>query len=378
MATVDIKVPQMGEGLTEVRLIEILKAPGDHVARDEVIYTMETDKATLEVESPEAGILQEWHAAEGDVLPIGAVIATISDAPADTPSATIAAAPAAPARAAAPGRVIPPRTRAYARELGLDDETLAKVPSATAKLMPSDLDAYVRGKPATAAGAGAEDEDVGAAQPHQDRPLPDTQRKLNFHLRRSAQIVAPGTIHRPLQWGHMREFVARARQEPTANRPTEFQSFAYCAVQAAKVCPKFRSALLREDTVRQFDRLNLGVAVGLPNGELTTAVVPEADLLPFPQFIAALQERIRSAREGADQADASVQLLLTYLGSHGVRDAVPVLVVPAAAVIFLGEAYESEGRVLSNVSMTFDHRLLNGVEAAEMLAQIALQIDTLD
>jgi len=55
VATVEIKVPQMGEGLTEVRLLQLLKKHGDNVDKDELIYTMETDKATLEVESPEAG-----------------------------------------------------------------------------------------------------------------------------------------------------------------------------------------------------------------------------------------------------------------------------------------------------------------------------------
>src|SRR5438105_2457957 len=77
MAIVDIKIPQMGEGLTEVRLLQLLKSPGDLVARDEILYTMETDKATLEVESPETGKLTEWLAAEGDVLPIGAAVARI-------------------------------------------------------------------------------------------------------------------------------------------------------------------------------------------------------------------------------------------------------------------------------------------------------------
>jgi len=68
MAIVDIKIPQMGEGLTEVRVLEFLKRPGDTVAKDELIYTMETDKATLEVESPEAGTLTEMGAAHIELL----------------------------------------------------------------------------------------------------------------------------------------------------------------------------------------------------------------------------------------------------------------------------------------------------------------------
>src|SRR5437879_4260963 len=124
MAIVDIKIPQMGEGLTEVRLLELLKSPGDIVSRDEIIYTMETDKATLEVESPESGRLTEWLAAEGDVLPIGASVARIDQAAEDasTQSVPVPAVTAAPARPLSSERVIPPRTRAYARELGITEE----------------------------------------------------------------------------------------------------------------------------------------------------------------------------------------------------------------------------------------------------------------
>ena len=373
MTVVDIKVPQMGEGLTEVRLLAFMKAPGEAVARDEVIYTMETDKATLEVESPESGTLEEWLAAEGDVLPIGAAVARIARSTADEGEAATTATMKA---ASAPERVIPPRTRAYARELGLSEEILAQVPSATGKLMPSDIDSFMTVRRGEEASTALE---VSAApQSFQDRPLPDRQRKLNFHMRRSAQVVVPGTISRPFEWTKMRDFVTHLRQHADTARPTEFQTFAYCAVQATGACPKFRCALIREDTVRQFDRLHLGIAVALPEGELTTAVVQEADLLPFDEFVATLQERIHSARAGIDQADASVQLLLTYLGSHGVRDAVPVLVPPAAAVVFLGECYDNNGRLFSNVALTFDHRLMNGVEAAEMLGAIAAQIDRLD
>ncbi len=379
MTIVDIKVPQMGEGLTEVRLLEFMKSPGDPIARDEVIYTMETDKATLEVESPEAGILQEWLAAEGDVMPIGATIARISqgsDKEAAIPAARAGADESPAIRTPAVERVVPPRTRAYARELGITDAALARIPSATGKLMPSDLDAFQAGKQTQ--DTSDTEEVLAAADAFTDRPLPDRQRKLNFHLKRSAQIVVPGTIGRPQTWSKVREFVSHRRQLPNSGRPTEFQTFAYCTVQATTVCPKFRCALIRDDTIRQFDRLNLGIAVALPDGELTTAVVTEADLMPYAEFIGTVQKNIRAAREGDDQADASVQLLLTYMGSHGVRDAIPVLVAPAAAVIFLGESYESDGQLYSNVALTFDHRLMNGVEAAEMLAAIADQIDRLN
>ncbi|MFN3689870.1 MAG: biotin/lipoyl-containing protein, partial [Fimbriimonadales bacterium] len=75
MAIVEVVVPQLGEGLQEVRVIRFLKQPGDRVERDEHIYEMETDKANVEVESPYAGVIVEWLAKEGDILPIGAPIA---------------------------------------------------------------------------------------------------------------------------------------------------------------------------------------------------------------------------------------------------------------------------------------------------------------
>src|SRR5213079_2141015 len=93
MAIVEIRIPQLGEGLQEARLIRFLKQPGDAVARDEPIYEMETDKAVMEIESPTAGILEAWDAAEDDVLPIGAVIGRIDSDGAPTKSPESQSAP---------------------------------------------------------------------------------------------------------------------------------------------------------------------------------------------------------------------------------------------------------------------------------------------
>src|SRR5947199_10877191 len=78
MPIVAIKIPQLGEGLQEARLIRFLKKPGESVAQDEPIYEMETDKAVMEIESPTAGVLAAWEAKEDDVLPIGAIIGRIN------------------------------------------------------------------------------------------------------------------------------------------------------------------------------------------------------------------------------------------------------------------------------------------------------------
>jgi pyruvate dehydrogenase E2 component (dihydrolipoamide acetyltransferase) len=57
---IDVRVPQMGEGLQEVRIVQLLRRAGDTIQRDDVLYSMETDKANVEVEAPEQGLLHEW------------------------------------------------------------------------------------------------------------------------------------------------------------------------------------------------------------------------------------------------------------------------------------------------------------------------------
>ena len=73
--TAELSVPQLGEGLREVRIVEILRRAGDAVTRGEPIYVIETDKSTVELESPVDGTIERWTVSPGDVVPVGAVVA---------------------------------------------------------------------------------------------------------------------------------------------------------------------------------------------------------------------------------------------------------------------------------------------------------------
>src|SRR5438874_1803543 len=140
MAEVEIRIPQLGEGLQEARLIRFLKQPGESISQDEPIYEMETDKAVMEIESPTAGVLAAWDAKEDDVLPIGAVIGRINAdgaalaeaapktvdraAEADGSHASLPSLPSlpsvpSPASTGIRTGQVPPRTRAYAAQMGL-------------------------------------------------------------------------------------------------------------------------------------------------------------------------------------------------------------------------------------------------------------------
>ncbi len=376
MAIVDVLVPQMGEGLTEVRILELQKQPGDRIRRDELLYSMETDKDTLDVEAPFDGILTEWLTEPGAILPVGAPIARIEtetvEASALSNSTDTAIKQGEGSKSENPLSgsvtrpvVVPPRTRAYCRERGIAEEEMLRIRAPSGKLMPADVDAYLAAKTSPTPLSAAE---------YVEYTLSAQQRTFAYRLRRSAQVVVAGTIRRPVAWNAVRDFVVAERARGAEPRPTEFQTFAYCVAQVVREFPKFRSTLIGEEVVRESAHINLGIAVARPNEELTTAVVPAADTLDFATFLQSVKAHIHAARNGEDQIDSDTQLLLTYLGATGIEDAIPVLVSPAIGILFLGAPYVQDGGLKANLVLTFDHRLIYGIEAANFLNSLADRI----
>ncbi len=442
MAIVEIRIPQLGEGLQEARLIRFLKQPGDSVARDEPIYEMETDKAVMEIESPAAGVLQQWSANEDDVLPIGAVIGRIDadgaaaaaqPSAASVPEAAAPSVPGTPAQVSAPSApagelragAVPPRTRAYAREKGLTEAQLAEIAAGVAKVMPEDVDRYLgragmapteptEGEAPTHSAllragsrtpsnlkvtAGAPTERTPSNPPQKDHshlegarsvgapsstgyrdvPMGQRHRTLVYRLQQATRDVVPATMEIRLDWGPIERARARLKENPSGPQPSQFLLFAYCVAQAAKNHPRFRSALQGEGTLREYDHLHLGIAVARPDDELLLARVPDADARGFPEFVAAAQSAIQKARDGEDQAADVMQLSLTNMAGQGVRMGIPVIAAPAAGTLFIGEPFDEAHplpgggigfRRTAAMVLSFDHRIANGVGAANFLAEI--------
>jgi pyruvate dehydrogenase E2 component (dihydrolipoamide acetyltransferase) len=407
---IEIRIPQLGEGLQEARLVRFIKQPGESVSQDEPIYEMETDKAVMEIESPAAGILDAWTAKEDDVLPIGAVIgriktetvasfaddsaSLISTAPlgseaqeaeahpaAVKPTESESSAPAAsgPLRSA----LVPPRTKAYAEEKGVSEAELARLAqSAGRKLLAEDIDRYLA-ESSREAPAKLETR-KSKIENYTDSPLPSRQKTLNFRLQRSAQAVVPATMEMPLAWGVLEEVRTAMKAKSSEKAPTQFLLFAWCVAQAAKDHPRFLTALVNDTTLRQYEHLHLGIAVARPGDELLMARVPNADTLTFAEFVAAAQDAINRARDGQDQTSEAMQLSLTNMASAGVRTGIPVVVAPAVGTLFVGapydEAYPLPGgsvgfRRIANMVFTFDHRVANGVGAARFLVDIQRRIE---
>lgn len=379
-------IPQIGEGLQEARIVAFLKVAGDSVRRDEPIYQMETDKAVMDVESPYEGTLVEWLAAVDDVVPIGFEVGRLSvsdgvevaEAPSHSaPGVAPATKPASPVgKTTGDVRGIPPRTRAYAKEKGVSADDLISIPFSGSKLMPADVDAFLAGgsTPAAVLGAG-----------YSEVALPSKQRVLNSRMVRSNSLVVPGTITVVTDWSGIEAERARAKQEMRASQPSAFTMFAYAVVRAMAEYPTFRSAMIGDDKLRTYDHVSLGIAVSLPGDELVTAVVDKADTLSWIEFAAAARAQIELARSGKDQAHAGVTVSLTNMQAFGLRNAVPVVVAPSMATIFLGEVFNGldstpnmiKVRRFANVSMTFDHRIANGVGASLFLNKVRENVEAI-
>ncbi len=388
MPQVSIRIPQIGEGLTEARLVAMLKQPGDAVRRDEPIYQMETDKAVLDVESPYEGVLSEWLAKPDDILPIGAEVAkmevqgevkemTVHGVSAPTGAAAQRSEPMA--ASASRNVIIPPRTRAYAKEKGLTDEQLASLASGGSKLMPEDVDRYLAG-----AETGSSTRAKSAAA-HRDAPVPQKQRVLNSRMVRGNTLVVPGTISLAVKWDGIESERAKQKAAGSDFQPSAFTMFAYAVAVTLRDFAALKTALIGEETFRTYDYAQLGIAVGLPGDELVLAVVEDADSLSWFDFAKRARQRIEEARGGKDQANEAVTLSLTNMQAFGLRDAVPVVVPPSCATMFLGEVYNgldpqaSDVKMvrLANLALTFDHRVMNGVGAAQFLNAVRQRLEAI-
>jgi len=384
MALVDIRVPQLGEGLQEALIVVLLKTPGAPVAKDEPVFEMETDKARVVVEAAHAGLLREWLVREGDVVAIGSVVGRIeagdveqTETPSGRQDDATTEGPVAPRDGSGPDRDaasvrIPPRTRAHARARGLSEEEWRQIPAPSGKLLPADVDRYIAERKARTA--------TDAARPYSERRLSPQQRALTFRFRRSAQLVIPATITCPLAWDSVERVLRVARAVHPDVPVGALEVVAFAVARSAAVHRNFRSVLVSDDQVREYPYVNLGIAVHRSQGDLVVAVVPRADTLPLAEFVRAVQQGIAGAMEGEDQSDDATQIVLTYMGESRVTHGVPTLVAPAVATLFVAAPVETAGGTATNAAalcLTFDHRLINGIEAAQFLEVVAGEVEKL-
>ncbi|MCC6627064.1 MAG: 2-oxo acid dehydrogenase subunit E2 [Chloroflexi bacterium] len=379
-----IVMPSLGMYTAEGTLTAWLRPAGATIAAGEPVAEITTEKATYEIEAPEAGVLHlalepgatvpvqgviGWIMAAGEAAPpVPAVAGSIPSLAPAAPTPSNASVPTVPTL---PGAEIKasPVARRLAAQHGLD---LARLTGSGpgGRIVEADILAAV------AAGA------TPIARPERRvarrSPLVGLRRTIAERLRQSIATTLPVTLMRQVDAEALAE--ARAALSVRLGRAVPYDALFVKLLAVALRENLDLNAVVEDDTIVVLDEINVGFAVAVPDG-LVVPVVRDADARPLAAVLDdmdALAGRVRAGQvRPADIAGGTATI--TNLGGFGVDAFTPILNPPQAAILGIGrigvQPVWSDGawlpRRLCTLSLTFDHRVADGAPAAELLAAVA-------
>jgi pyruvate dehydrogenase E2 component (dihydrolipoamide acetyltransferase) len=352
----EFKLPDLGEGLTEGEIARWLVAEGDEIAEDTPLVEIQTDKTTVEIPSPAAGKVSRILVAEGEVAPVGAVLVVIGDgAPATAPTGHDQGQSLAVSPPAGPARVqATPLVRKIAQELGVD---LASV------------------TPTGPGGRITEDDVRGTAAPTSTEgrrePVRGVRRQIVEHLTRAHREIPAVTFVEECDFGA----VDLAVLLPTVLRATAL---------TLKEFPEL-NARLEGDEIVYLDRYDLGVAVQTEQG-LLVPVVRGCDAKEVDELRADVDELAAKAREGtlAPEELRGSTFTVTSAGKLAGLFVTPLINHPEVAILGVHRIgprpVVQDGdvvvRPMGNLSLTFDHRVVDGARAAAFTLALIERLQT--
>lgn len=157
---------------------------------------------------------------------------------------------------------------------------------------------------------------------------------------------------------------------------------AWAVVRAMEKHSPFRRLILEDEQIVQNDDFDLGIAVALDHDRLATAVVVEANKKSWPEFVELYNETVNATRQGRVDA-MNAPVVITSLGAFGVKVGAPIVVPPSVGTLFVGTAHQeilangkkNETAEVITLSLTFDHRVVNGAGAANFVHDIKQEIE---
>jgi len=401
----EVKVPTLGESVTEATIGEWLKQPGDAVALDEPIASLETDKVAVEVPSPVAGVMGQQVAAVGDTVNVGATIATIEAG--DGKAAAPAAAPAAKAEAAAPApaatapapatedggdgvTTLSPAVRRLVLEHGLDPSRI-KGTGKDGRLTKEDVlaaaNAAPEAAPAAAPAAVAAPAASGAPGRREERVKMTRMRQTIAKRLKSAQETAAMlTTFNDVDMSAVMTTRDKYREtfEKKHGVRLGFMSFFTKAVALAAHDIPAVNARIDGDEIVYHDYLDVSVAVSAPNG-LVVPVVRNADGLSFAEIEKAIADLGKRAKDGTLTMDDMTGGTFTISngGVFGGLMSTPIINPPQSAVLGLHRIEDRPVvrngeiviRPMMYLALSYDHRLIDGREAVTFLKTIKEAIE---
>ena len=419
--TIEVKVPDIGD-FSLIPVIELCVKVGDTVEVDAPLVTLESDKATMDVPSSQAGVVKELRVGLGDLVSEGTVIALVEPtaaapaaekpAPAPAPTPTPAPAPApAPAPRAAP--VPAPRTshahstssqidskahaspsvRQFARELGVD---LAKVPASGPKnrILKEDVVAFVKGVMQSGPAVGAAPSlgggldllpwpkiDFAKFGPVETQALSRIKKISGQNLARNWVMIPAVTYHEDADITDLEAFrVALNKENEKSGAKITMLAFLIKACEmAVKKFPEFNSSLDGDNLVLK-KYFNIAFAADTPNG-LVVPVVKNVDQKSVSQIAVECGELAKKARDGklgpADMTGAC--FTISSVGGIGGTAFSPIVNAPEVAILGVSKSVmkpvwtgkEFVPRLILPLSLSADHRVIDGAAATRFNAYLA-------
>ena len=419
--TIEFKLPEVSEGVATVDIAEILVSVGDVIAADAAVCEVETDKAVAEINCPHAGTVKAVLVKVGDTVAVGTSLISIETiVGGSTPAAPAIASPAAPAAKAAPAaspsapQTAPlaaaapastgssssgrppapagPATRRMARKLGVDLYQV-KGSARGGRILIEDIEAYVRGRmaaPVAPAGGGAA---TGLPTPP---PLPDfskfgpiVKQPMNKLSRTAANNLHAAWLTIPHVTQHnladITELEAARKRyvkdNPKSPKITMTAIMIKAVVDALRAFPKVNSSIdMESGELILKNYYNIGVAVDTPNG-LVVPVIRNCDQKNVLEVASEMTELALKARDRKLTAEdmQGGSFTITNLGGIGGTYFTPIVNHPEVAILGMSRGQETlqleDGQVVSRLmlplSMSYDHRAINGADAARFIVKLS-------
>ncbi|HTI30894.1 MAG TPA: 2-oxoglutarate dehydrogenase complex dihydrolipoyllysine-residue succinyltransferase [Sphingomonas sp.] len=393
----EIKVPVLGESITEATLGEWLKQPGDAVAADEPVASLETDKVSVEVAAPVAGVMGAHGVQVGDTVAVGAVIGSIeagSGAPVAAPAKVEdvrQSPPVTPVAASEDKSGVAPTLSPAVRKLVLEkgvDPTTIKGTGKDGRLTRED----VLGAPGQAAEAApAATPGAASAAPTGDRReervrmtrLRQTVAKRLKDAQNTAALLTTFNDCDMTEVMHARARFKDAFEKKHGVRLGLMSFFTKAAVLAAKTIPSV-NAQIQGDEIVYFDYMDVSVAVSAPNG-LVVPVVRNVDTMSFADIEKAIAAYGKKAKDGTLTMDdmKGGTFTISNGGVFGGLMSTPIINPPQSAVLGLHRIEDRpvvrDGQIVIRpmmyLALSYDHRLIDGREAVTFLKTIKEAIE---
>jgi pyruvate dehydrogenase E2 component (dihydrolipoamide acetyltransferase) len=394
-------MPSLGADMTEGSVLEWLVRPGDRVHRGDLVAVIKTDKADVEAEIFDDGVVGELLVAEGgERVPIGTPLATILDeAPtlAPPPPPTVATPPAPPVAATSPpappprtpqpvpapapqpapapaptaGRwiAVSPYARRRAEELGVDLATIAPAQP---------------GHPITAADVERAASTRAPVSPEPVDQATAMRRAIGNLMARSKREIPHYYLEEDVELTHALAWLARRNESVSVEERILPAALLYKAAALATRDTPALNGYWVDDAFVAGDGVHLGLAIALRGGGLVAPAIRDADQLSLGELMARLRDlsaRVRGGRlRASEMTDATITV--TSLGDQGVRSVYGVIYAPQVALIGFGRisdrVWPADGgigvRPVVTITLSADHRATDGLAGARFLADIGRRL----